>query len=132
MATIALYAGKINNMPSLINDVKISVSELKTDLLTLKNNSLSINRNICNLDDVISSISSSTQIQEEKINTLNKLEQDIQQFAYDVVRIDSNVADFVNKCKDNFYNKYSYLKPESEKNGWEKFCDGCKKVSEWC
>lgn len=132
MATIALYAGKINNMPSLINDVKISVSEFKADLLNLKNNSLSINKNICNLDDVVSSISSSTQIQEEKINTLNKLEQDIQQFAYDVARIDSNVADLINKYKDNFYNQYSYLKPESEKNGWEKFCDGCKKVSQWC
>lgn len=120
MATIALYAGKINNMPSLINDVKISVSEFKADLLNLKNNSLSINKNICNLDDVVSSISSSTQIQEEKINTLNKLEQDIKQFAYDVARIDSNVADLINKYKDNFYNQYSYLKPESEKNGWEK------------
>lgn len=61
MATIALYASKINNMPSLIKDVKGSVIDLKSELSTLKNKSLSINQSICNLDDVISSISTSTQ-----------------------------------------------------------------------
>ena len=25
-----------------------------------------------------------------------------------------------------------YLKPECEKSGWEKFCDGLKKVGDWC
>lgn len=27
-----------------------------------------------------------------------------------------------------FYNQYSYLKSDSEKNGREKFCDGVKSV----
>ena len=38
----------------------------------------------------------------------------------------------VNKRKDDFYDKYNYLKPNCEKNGWEKFCDGCKAVGKWC
>ena len=34
--------------------------------------------------------------------------------------------------KDDFYDKYDYLKPDCEKSGWEKFCDACKAVGEWC
>ena len=33
MATIELYASKVNNMPSLIKDVKSSVSSLKSEIL---------------------------------------------------------------------------------------------------
>ena len=47
-------------------------------------------------------------------------------------RIDGDAADAINKSKDDFYDKYEYLKPECEKSGWEKFKDGCKKVGEWC
>ncbi len=42
------------------------------------------------------------------------------------------MADLVRQRKDDFYEKYSYLKPECEKSGWEKFCDGCQKAKEWC
>lgn len=48
------------------------------------------------------------------------------------MRIDGDAADAINKSKDDFYDKYEYLKPESEKSGWEKFKDGCKKIGEWC
>jgi len=34
--------------------------------------------------------------------------------------------------KENFYKEYYYLKPESEKSGWEKIKDGLKSVAEWC
>jgi len=29
-------------------------------------------------------------------------------------------AELINKRKENFYKEYYYLKPESEKSGWEK------------
>ena len=38
----------------------------------------------------------------------------------------------MNKRKDDFYDQYKYLKPDCEKNGWEKFKDGVKKAGEWC
>ena len=38
----------------------------------------------------------------------------------------------MNKRKDDFYDQYKYLKSDCEKNGWEKFKDGCKKAWEWC
>ncbi len=46
--------------------------------------------------------------------------------------IDQNAADAINQSKNDFYDKYEYLKPECEKSGWDKFKDGCKKIGEWC
>lgn len=132
MATIALYAGKINNMPGLIKDVKSTVTEFKSELSNLKKKSLQVNKGICNIDDVISTISTSTQIQEQKASALESFQKNCEQFIADTARIDSDVADIVNQNKDDFYNKYNYLKPDCEKSGWEKFCAGCKKVGEWC
>ncbi len=132
MATIALYASKINNMPRLIQDVKKFVTDYQFELSALKKKSLQINKSVCNLDDVLSSISTSTQTQEQEITSLENLSNNIKQFTSDVNRIDMDVADVINQRKDDFYNEYNYLKPDSEKNGWEKFCDACKAVGEWC
>ena len=132
MSTITLYASKINQMSSLINDAKKAVKEYKSDLKSLKSKVLKIDSGICNVDDVISSIKSSTQTQEDKIDALDNLKKDVNEFIADVVRIDGDAADAINKSKDDFYDKYEYLKPECEKSGWEKFKDGCKKVGEWC
>lgn len=132
MSTITLYANKINQMPDLINDVKKSVKEYKSDLKSLKSKVLTIDGSVCNVDDVISSIKSSSQTQEEKIKALDTLKQDINEFVSDTVRIDGDAADAINKSKDDFYDKYYYLKPECEKNVWEHIKDGCKKIGEWC
>lgn len=132
MSTITLYASKINQMPSLINDAKKAVKEYKSDLKSLNLKVLMIDNSICNVDDVISSIKSSTQTQGDKIDALDKLKKDVNEFVSEVVRIDGDAADAINKSKDDFYDKYEYLKPECEKSGWEKFKDGCKKVGEWC
>lgn len=132
MSTITLYASKINQMSSLINDAKKAVKEYKSDLKSLKSKVLKIDSGICNVDDVISSIKSSTQTQEDKIDALDNLKKDVNEFIADVVRIDGDAADAINKSKDDFYDEYYYLKPECEKSGWEKFKDGCKKVGEWC
>ena len=132
MATIALYANKINQMPGLIKDIKKSVSDYKDELFSLKKKTLTINSSVCNLDDVISSIQSSSQTQEQKIAALDNFSQNNEQFIKDTARIDSDVAEIIKKRKDDFYDKYSYLKPECEKNGWEKICDGLDSASAWC
>lgn len=49
----------------------------------------------------------------------------------DVVKIDDKAADTINKRKNDFYDKYYYLKPECEKSGWEKFKDKLKKIVDW-
>ena len=136
MATIALYASKINNMPGLINDVKKSVTDYKSELSKLKNKSLQVNKSICNLDDVISTISASTKMQEDKISALESLEKESERFSTEVQRIDADVADIINEQKNDFYDEYSYLKPDSEKNCFEGIWDDCKSglssAAEWC
>ncbi|OPX42923.1 hypothetical protein CLHUN_32470 [Ruminiclostridium hungatei] len=132
MATIALYANKINQMPGLIKDVKKSVTDYKSELSALKTKSLTINKSVCNLDDIISSIQTSSQTQEQKITSLDTFNNSSEEFISDAVRIDSDAADIIKKRKDDFYDKYNYLKPECEKSGWEKFCGACKSVGEWC
>lgn len=132
MATIALYANKINQMPGLIKDVKDSVNDYKSKLSALKLKSLTINKSVCNLDDVISSIQASPQTQEEKIASLDTFSNNYETFVSDVKSIDDDVADVIDERKDDFYDKYYYLKPECEKSDWEKFKDGVKAVGEWC
>jgi hypothetical protein len=132
MATIALYASKVNQMPGLIQDVKLSVGKYKAELSALQKKSLSINKSVCNMDDVISSVQASSQTQEQKIASLDAINKSFEDFVANVVRIDGEVADLINQRKNEFYDKYNHLKPECEKSGWEKFCNGLKKVGEWC
>ena len=85
----------------------------------LQNLDLKIVISVCNVDDVISSIKASTQTQENKIDALDNLKKDVNEFVADVVRIDGDVADAINKSKNDFYDKYEYLKPDIEKSWLE-------------
>ena len=129
MATITLYAGKVNQMSRLINHAKKAIKEYKSDLKSLKSKVLKIDSSICNVDDVISSIKSSTQTQEDKIDALDNLKKDVNEFVADVVRIDGDVADAINQSKNDFYDKYEYLKPDCEKSWLEEKWDSAR---EWC
>ncbi len=53
MATIALYAGEMNRMSSLIGEVKKSVDDYSSELFSLKSKALNIRKSVCDLDDVI-------------------------------------------------------------------------------
>ena len=131
MSTITLSANRINRMPSLLTNTGNAVKGYKEGLEALRSKLLVIDNSVCNLEDVISSVKASTQVQEEKKESLNRLNQDVNDFITDVVRIDGDAADAINQSRNDFYNEYNYLKP-CEKSGWEKFKDGCKKVVEWC
>ena len=130
MATIALYVGKTNLMSGLIGDMRKSVTNFRSELSDMRTKALKVNKSICNLEDVIGTIQASTQTQDEKIASIETIQRDSEQFVADAVRIDCDVADLVSQRKDDFYGKYSYLKPNAEKSGWEKFCDGCEKAWE--
>ena len=66
------------------------------DLKSLKSKVLSIDESIYDVDDVISSIKSSTQTQEDKIKSLESLKENISEYISDVVAIDQNAADAIN------------------------------------
>ena len=118
MSTITLSANKINMMPLLIIDACNAVKSYKSELQTLKLKLLTIDNSVCNVDDVISDIKSSTQTQEDKIDALDNLKKDVNEFIADVVRIDGDAADAINKSKNDFYDKYEYLKPDIEDGEW--------------
>ena len=77
MVTITLYASKVNQMPTLINDAKKAVKVYKSELNSLKSKVLTIDGSVCNVEDVISSIKSSSQTQEDKIEALDNLKKDV-------------------------------------------------------
>jgi len=131
MATIALYANKINQMSGLISNFKQAVSEYKSELFSLQTKTLTVNRSVCNLDYVLSSIQSSSQIQEHIIIVLDDLNDNCEDYISQVCCIDDNVADVINQSKDDFYDEYCYLKPECEKSCWEKFCEQLDSVGDW-
>lgn len=60
----------------------------------------------------------STQTQENKIDAFDNLKKDVNEFVSDVVRIDGDAADAINKSKNDFYEKYEYLKPDIEDGEW--------------
>ena len=119
-------------MSGKLGEVTQTVNDYKSELFSLKTKALAIKQSICNMEDVISSIQASTSVQEEKVDSLKQVRVNSEQFIEDTYRIDGNVADLVNKRKDDFYGQYKYLKPDCEKNGWEKFKDCLKKAGEWC
>lgn len=132
MATIALYANKINQMPGMINEAKRAVTDYKSELLALKMKTLTINKSVCNLEDVIRSIQASTQTQDEKVNSLELFYQNSERFITEVVSTDEKAADIIRQRKNDFYEEYSYLKPECEKEWLEQAGDWFVSVGEWC
>ena len=132
MATITLYAGKGNQMSGLLDNAKKSVNEYVHMLGSLKWNLLMVDSSICNVEDVMDSVRASTQVQEEKAESLDAFRREVEGFLAEVVSIDQSVADAINRSKEEFYDEHRYLKPDCEKSNWEKFKDGCKKFGEWC
>ena len=129
MATIALYQGKINQMPGLVNAAKQSVESLKTELSELNKKAARVDSGVCDLSDIISSVETCTRIEEDRIEALEDFQASMEEFVNDAVRIDSKAADAVNGNKENFYEEYDYLRPDSEKSGWEIFWED---VGSWC
>ena len=132
MATIALYKSGFNQMPGLIKEVKDSVTDFKAELLALQTKAISIKKSVCDLDNIIDSLQVSTQIQDEKLMSLESFEQNCEEFISEVIHIDSEVADIVKLRKEEFYGAYSYLKPENEKDWKEKAADWFESVGDWC
>ena len=132
MATISLYAGPINQMAGLIKNAQNSVKSFNNELKDIHKKALGVDSSVCDLSEVISSIQASSQTQDERTSKLETFKNNCEEFVNETVRIDGEVAINVNQTKNDFYEKYDYLKPECEKSRWEKLCDYCVKVGDWC
>ncbi|MFQ9114797.1 hypothetical protein [Eubacterium sp.] len=131
MSTIVLYKDRLNGINTYINDVTNSCDSLSTQLNSLKSILQGVSSNSCNLQDTVNNISSSTKTEKDKIKDLKKLNKKIGEFISVTVKKDNSVKEQIEKTKEEFYTKYSYLKPECEKNGLEEVCDGLKSAVRW-
>lgn len=131
MSTIVLYKDRLNGINTYIDDVTNSCDILSTQLNSLKSILQGVSSNSCNLQDTVNNISSSTKTEKDKIKDLKKLNKKIGEFISVTVKKDNSVKEQIEKTKKEFYTKYSYLKPECEKNGLEKVCDGLKSAVSW-
>ncbi len=132
MATISLYKNKINGVGGLIDSIVKSSTKLDTQLGTLRNTLQGVDSSTCNLQDVVSSISSLSKSEKEKVADLKRLNSKLTDFITMTSRRDAAVKTAVERSKTDFYSKYSYLKPECEKNVFEHICDGLQTAGEWC
>ena len=105
---------------------------MDVQLGTLKNTLQGVDSSTCNLQDTVDSISSSSKSEKSKIDDLKKLNNKLSEFIETASRKDSAAEEEIKKSKEDFYTKYSYLKPECEKSVIEHICDGVQSAAEWC
>ncbi len=84
------------------------------------------------MQDAVDSISSSSKSEKSKIEDLKRLNNKLSEFIETAARKDSAAESEIKKSKEDFYTKYSYLKPECEKSPIEHICDGVQSAADWC
>ncbi len=132
MATIELYAGKTNLMFDKFDSMRSSVNDFKMASESFQKHLNMFDSNIYNTYVIQGDIQTSIDTQQTELDSMDSLIAQTEEFIDLVLSTDESVAEAINQSKNDFYEEYSYLKPYEEKSGWEKFCDGLKKVGEWC
>ena len=120
MSTITLYASKINQMPELLKTSKQKIVDFKDELQKLNKKILKVDNSACDVYNEATIVQASAKTQEGIADSIGRFQEDLDGFISDTVDIDNNAASLINANKKDFYEKYSYLKPECEKSRWEK------------
>ena len=132
MATISLFASKINQMPELLKASKKKVTAFQDELQNLNKKILNIDNSACDVYNEAGIVRASVNTQEVLADSIGKFNDNLDEFISDTVETDNNAAALIRQNKKDFYEKYSYLKPECEKSTWEKVKGGFKKAGQWC
>ena len=132
MSTITLYKDKLNSANGFIDNILKSLDNLDVQLDTLKSTLQGVDSSTCDLQATVDSISSSSKSEEDKIDDLKRLNGQLTSFIDTAANRDSSAKSEINKAKEDFYSRYSYLKPECEKSKLEKICDAIASAAEWC
>lgn len=136
MATIEISASRAGTITDLFSSMKSCISDLKISSDQLKINSLLIDSGICNNEVLNRNIQIVSDRQQSEIDSIDSLITETDEFFDTVVSVDDNVADEINTSKDDFYEQYSYLKPDCEKGRLERTLedigDGLASIGEWC
>ncbi|MGN0470849.1 MAG: hypothetical protein ACI4GV_08045 [Acutalibacteraceae bacterium] len=70
----------------------------------------------------------SIQRENDKSTALSTAYDKLETFLSNVSEVDKKVSEKIKELKDDFYNKYKYLKPDCEKNFWDKAKDVVKAI----
>ena len=135
MATIALYKDKINRVGFQLEGVINSSDKLSSQLNVLKNTLQGVDSSTCDLQDAVESITSSTKSESDKVEDVRRLNTMLSEFINTAVERDDSARSEIVREKNEFYKKYSYLKPDCEKkkkNLAQKLVAAVKKVCNWC
>ena len=119
MPTIEFSLLKSTLISDSYSTVKESMSSLKSLGTTLNNQLLFFDSTVCNIETMKSQIQSVSDRQDLEITSLDNLIEETDDFFELVAQTDEKVGTEISSRKDDFYEEYSYLKPDCEKNGWE-------------
>lgn len=114
-------------MTQLLSFTRASVDSFNGSLRSMHEKMLRIDVNRCDINDEIYMVQSIIDEEDDTITSLATFENELDEFVSDVVIVDNEAGILINTNKEDFYKKYSYLKPECEKNAWDKTKDALKK-----
>jgi len=123
----SLGMGSFSSVGSAFSNAKKSSTNLTKELGTLNSK---IN-NACMAASLDASSQKTREVkkrEETKTGALSLAYDKLDELITDAGVVDEKVSVKVNELKNDFYKKYSYLKPESEKSRWEKIKDGAAKI----
>lgn len=129
MATIEISATRANNMTSSFNTLKSNINTFKSSSESIHQQSLFLNETVINTSLMRSAIQTNIDRQEDEITSIDSAISATDEFFDIVISKDEAAADEINERKEDFYEKYDYLKPKSEKSDWENFWEG---TCSWC
>lgn len=115
-----LGIGSFMSIGSSFSNALSSTTNLSNELGKLRNKIDAVNTFV-NVDG--SQVTTAKKREENKSSTLSCAYEKLGALITDVGVVDNKTAIEVEKLKKDFYKKYSYLKPESEKNWWDRVKD---------
>ena len=122
-----LGVGSFTNIGTALSKAKQTTGNLTKELSSLKIK-IDVASTAANLDTSKQQTSNSKNRGETQKSSLTLAYNKLDKLISNVGTVDNKVATKVEQLKNDFYSKYSYLKPECEKGAWEKIKDDAKNL----
>ncbi len=134
-STITLHKTKFDGLGSVLDKLCSCFGNYDSTMKELKRSASGVDSTTCDLEAVIDDISNSEESKEEKVKRAKELKSKLDTFVKSAVQHEKDAADEIVKKKKDFYKKYDYLRPDSEKSRWERFKEKisgvAKAIGQW-
>lgn len=131
MATIALYAGRINRMPGLIKELRAEVKDFSSGLSQLQAAIMQVDSSVCDLGDTFGGLAACIASQVRALFALTLLQIENESYFNGTAIIDREVALALGKPRPDLNRRFLY------ENTWESHMQApmglhTQSASEWC